>query len=269
MRRALVGIWLAIAALYAMGSLFGPSDEKAEQSTLHSEVVNNPPPSWPKTLDEKAEKGTTDGKAVTSPSPPLSKPQVESESSSSQPNEPQPTARSGSRPLTASEVTEEAALDIQTSELAEEGSPQLETARPLRKSAEEAGSDTETSEHVREASPEIETTLPLSRKSASGKKKKTSVTFGEARKPANIRRLEARSGKQKVAGSAKEKKARKREARPYARYGPARRYRGPYVYYEPYSRPYVYYRPHARPYLYRPYAIAPYGVRRYGNDYGY
>jgi hypothetical protein len=121
---------------------------------------------------------------------------------------------------------------------------------------------------VKEASPEIETTLPLSRKSASGKKKKASVGFGEARKGANTRRPEAQIRKQKLARPAKEKKARKRDVNRYAIYGSVRPYPRPYVHYEPYPRRHAYYRPYPRPYVYyRPYAVAPYAVRRY--PYGY
>jgi hypothetical protein len=244
MRRALLGIWAAVASLYAMGGLFGPSGEQAQKSTIQAEILNNPP----------------------SPSP-VPKHRLEDETPSSQRADLkiEPTAQYNSEFTADSEFTETNELHIQKSELAEVGAPSAETTRPLRKPA--AASDAETVEKAKKASPKIETKQPLSRESASGKKK-ASATSNGAKKGANSRRLEARGAKQKVASKAKdkqkvaskvkEKKARKRDLSPYAMYGSPR----------PYPRPYVYYRPHPRPYVYyRPYAVAPYASRRYPYSY--
>jgi hypothetical protein len=252
MRRALLGIWAAVASLYAMGSLSGPPGEQAQKSTIQAEILNkpSPPPPLAKPQGEK---------------PPVSKHRLENEIPSSQRADLkiEPTVQSGSEYTADSEFAEANELSIQKSELAEVGAPSAETTRTLRKPA--AASDAETVGKGKKASPKIETKQPLSRESASGKKKASATSSG-AKKGANSRRLEARSAKQKVASKAKEKqkvaskvkekKARKRDLSPYAMYGSPRPYPRPYVYYRP--RPYVYY---------RPYAVAPYALRRY--PYGY
>jgi hypothetical protein len=264
MRRALFGIWAAVAALYVMGSLFGPSDEKAQRSTIQAEILKPSPPPLSKPQGEKPDKKSSPVVNNPTPRPSLSKHLLEDESQSTQQIDVGPPARSGSK-IANSDPAETTELRIRSSELAEEETPSAEIALPLRKPG--AASVIETVKVPEDASPEVETDQPLSRESASGQKKKASATSGEARK--RLKSSEARSGKQKaatklkgkearkrdlkVASKAKGKKARKRDLRPYA-YGSPRPYPRPYVYYRPYPRPYVYY---------RPYAIAPYALRRY------
>ena len=215
MRRTLVAVWVAIAGLYGMGSLFGPTEEKPGQNMLHPGALHyqSLPPSTPPEREPVRESKTLPSQAPASES--------------------KPTAREPETAPPATESSADAPLEI----------------------ADEAVLGVKTSEAVGEGSVEVETTEPLSRKSAAGKKKQSAalrpVQKGQkhhSQAPNRTPKVAKKAKEQKAAKREKkgsQRAARAHAQRPYVIYGHRRLYA--YDPYWRYPRPYVYHRPYVMP----------------------